>query len=328
MANLNSQTVFQQEIMHLPTPEREGKLAQLIISYRSSIDGSRLTDDYTVDLKPGQYFSVTSPRFQDFYTNDTVVEGTMPDDGNDLSLVVFYEGIYDEQPTLRERFQQSVWYKPVVLAVAAVLCVISMRSPWSLENILRDYLFPTETVVEETSIEEAFIEETPVDEAQEYILRINYVVEGGSYAFPSYTVRCTEGSDFSVSSPVLEGYSPSKLMVAGRMPGSDYAETVMYYRTTSILSDPAYTGNATIGGGMNLEDIPKYDKEYDEYQPVEPKQYDCPFQDDYDDGPTNGAGSNPFHDAYDEPVSGGVGNNNIDDHSGEIKDPVNAVPNS
>lgn len=307
MANLSSQTVFQQEIMHLPTPEREGKLAQLSISYRSSIDGSRLTDDYTVDLKPGQYFSVTSPRFQDFYTNDTVVEGTMPNDGNDLSLVVFYEGIYDEQPTLRERFQQSVWYKPVVLAVAAVLCVISMRSPWSLENILRDYLFPTETVVEET-----FIEETPVDEAQEYILRINYVVEGGSYAFPSYTVRCTEGSDFSVSSPALEGYSPSKLMIAGRMPGSDYTETVMYYRTTSVLSDPAYTGNATIGGGMNLEDIPKYDKEYDEYQLVEPKQYDYPFQDAYDD----------------DPVSGGVGNNNIDGHSGEIKDPVNAVPNS
>ncbi len=63
-------------------------------------------------------------------------------------------------------------------------------------------------------------------------------------------------------------------------------------------------------------------------RPVEPKQYDYPFQDDYDDGPTNGVGSNSFHDAYDDEPMSKVGNNNIDDHSDEIKDPVNAVPNS
>lgn len=266
MANLNSQTVFQQEVMHLPTPERKGKPVQLTISYRLSGDGRRLADDFCADLEPGQPFDIQSPQIPGFYTLDGSVSGTMPENGNSLGLTVFYEPCYDGEPdyepTLWERFQQTRWFKPAVLAVVITLCVISARLPWSPENLLRHYLFPTETVAEEVS-------DTELDKTQEYILTVRYVFEGGSNALPSYVARCVEGSAYEITSPVIEGYVPSKTVVTGYMPDADCTDTVVYYSATSVLSDPAYIGNASTGGGMNVEDIPEYVPKGD-FQPKAP----------------------------------------------------------
>lgn len=161
MANMNSQTAFQQEVIHLSTPEREGKLAQLTISYRLSGDGRRLADDFCTDLNPGQPFSVQSPQVPGFYTTDINVSGVMPENGNDLNVTVFYEACrdweLDYEPTLQERIQQSRWFKPVVLVVATVLCIISMHMPSPVE-LLWNHLFPPETVVEEAAEEVPIIE--------------------------------------------------------------------------------------------------------------------------------------------------------------------------
>lgn len=63
----------------------------------------------------------------------------------------------------------------------------------------------------------------------EHTLTVKYVVTGGAVAAPAiHTEKVQEGVAYSVASPPLEGYTPSKPTVSGTMGSADVTETITY----------------------------------------------------------------------------------------------------
>lgn len=64
--------------------------------------------------------------------------------------------------------------------------------------------------------------------AKKYTLTINYKYADGSEAKPPHTESLTCGSSYSVTSPVITGYTADKLTVSGNMPDSNVTVNVTY----------------------------------------------------------------------------------------------------
>ena len=65
-----------------------------------------------------------------------------------------------------------------------------------------------------------------------YKLKINYVYEDGSEAAASHEDTLSYQSDYSVESPVIEGYTANNLVVSGTMPANDVEVTVTYTKNS------------------------------------------------------------------------------------------------
>ena len=66
-------------------------------------------------------------------------------------------------------------------------------------------------------------------------LTINYVYEDGSKAAESHEAELPYQSDYSVESPVIEGYTANNLVVSGTMPANDVEVTVTYTKNSYNL---------------------------------------------------------------------------------------------
>jgi len=64
--------------------------------------------------------------------------------------------------------------------------------------------------------------------AGEYTLRVRYVYGDGTQAAADYETSVKTGGDYSVDSPAVAGYTPSRMQVAGQMEGHDTEVTVYY----------------------------------------------------------------------------------------------------
>ena len=71
-----------------------------------------------------------------------------------------------------------------------------------------------------------------------YTLTIKYVYEDGTVAAKTYTATYQKGKTYSVTSPVLDGYTASEKVVKGTMPGNDLTVTVTYTRSSVPTPDP------------------------------------------------------------------------------------------
>ena len=77
-------------------------------------------------------------------------------------------------------------------------------------------------------------------------LTIHYVyAEGGAVAAPDHTENVTFNSTYSVNSPEIEGYTPSKDTVSGKMPAENVVETVIYTKRTDLSYTVHYYWNGT-----------------------------------------------------------------------------------
>ena len=65
-----------------------------------------------------------------------------------------------------------------------------------------------------------------------YNLKINYVYEDGSKAAESHEAELPYQSDYSVESPVIEGYTANNLVVSGTMPAGNVEVTVTYTKNS------------------------------------------------------------------------------------------------
>ena len=66
-------------------------------------------------------------------------------------------------------------------------------------------------------------------------LTINYVYKDGSKAAESHEAELPYQSDYSVESPVIEGYTANNLVVSGTMPANDVEVTVTYTKNSYNL---------------------------------------------------------------------------------------------
>ena len=65
-----------------------------------------------------------------------------------------------------------------------------------------------------------------------YNLKINYVYKDGSKAAESHEAELPYQSDYSVESPVIEGYTANNLVVSGTMPAGNVEVTVTYTKNS------------------------------------------------------------------------------------------------
>ena len=68
-------------------------------------------------------------------------------------------------------------------------------------------------------------------------LTIHYIYLNGSTAAPTHTEQLSAGSSYSVSSPVIPGYTPTMAVVSGVMPARDVVYTVIYIPRPSSGSE-------------------------------------------------------------------------------------------
>lgn len=79
----------------------------------------------------------------------------------------------------------------------------------------------------------------------QFQLTINYVYADGTTAATSHSETLTVGEDYSVNSPEIEGYTPSKDTVSGKMPAENVVETVTYTKRTDLSYTVHYYWNGT-----------------------------------------------------------------------------------
>ena len=79
----------------------------------------------------------------------------------------------------------------------------------------------------------------------QFQLTINYVYADGTTAATSHSETLTVGEDYSVDSPEIEGYTPSKDTVSGKMPAENVVETVTYTKRTDLSYTVHYYWNGT-----------------------------------------------------------------------------------
>ena len=87
-----------------------------------------------------------------------------------------------------------------------------------------------------------------------YRLTVNYVYADGSTAAPSYTGKYVFGKNYSITSPVLAGYTASQTVVAGKMPGRNVQVTVVYTTVPAVTAAGSGSGTGLGSGGVNAGD--------------------------------------------------------------------------
>ena len=75
-----------------------------------------------------------------------------------------------------------------------------------------------------------------------YTLTINYLYENGSTAVPSYTARVNYGDTYSVTSPNVQGHSPSRQIVSGTMGATNMSVDVVYSANTYTVTFKDWNG--------------------------------------------------------------------------------------
>lgn len=79
----------------------------------------------------------------------------------------------------------------------------------------------------------------------QFQLTINYVYADGTTAATSHSETLTVGEDYSVNSPEIEGYTPSKDTVSGKMPAENVEVTVIYSKRSDLSYTVHYYWNGT-----------------------------------------------------------------------------------
>ena len=79
---------------------------------------------------------------------------------------------------------------------------------------------------------------SPTPAPKTYTLTIIYVFEDGTEAEETYTAILKKGDPYSVTSPVIAGYTPTEKVVKGTMPGNDLTVKVIYTRTDVPTPEP------------------------------------------------------------------------------------------
>ncbi|MBR3573307.1 MAG: chitobiase/beta-hexosaminidase C-terminal domain-containing protein [Bacteroidales bacterium] len=69
-----------------------------------------------------------------------------------------------------------------------------------------------------------------------FTLTIHYMYADNTQAAEDYTEQVAYGDEYSVTSPTVEGHTPSQTVVSGTMPADDYEETVFYSTNSHSLT--------------------------------------------------------------------------------------------
>lgn len=206
---------------------------ELNVEYR--IDFGDAEPDPSIQTPPaieethddGYEYSITSPEVPGFVPDVKIVEGKI--DGENVKRVVTYTKKPEEQPT--EKYKVAIHYVKTD-GSNAFPDHVSEHAPG--ENIsvdsqpLEGYTVdPAKVVVENISADAEYtVLYTPI--RVNHTVTIHYIYENGRTAHEDYTGEYAEGEEFSITSPVIDGYRRDIAVVSGKMSDHDREFTVIY----------------------------------------------------------------------------------------------------
>ena len=139
--------------------------------------------------------------------------------------------------------------------------VYSVTSP-SISGYTADKLIVSGTMgTADVTVEVVYTKDQEPDPTT-YTLTINYVYENETVASPQYTEELEEDEVYSVTSPLISGYTADKLIVSGTMGTTDVTVEVVYTEDEEPVQPPiiittvtTYEVNFLTGEGGSLEGI-------------------------------------------------------------------------
>jgi hypothetical protein len=205
----------------------------MTVQYRANgADGTATVSGgkITLELPYGANYSISSPAVTGYTPSQTTVAGVMGSSDrtvdvlytkNSYALTIHY--LYEDGTTASGTVTRQVEYG----------AGYSETSP-SIAGYTADSTSVSGTMG--TSDVDVTVTYSPV----EYTLTINYQYTGGSQAATSVTRAVKYGESYSITSPVIDGYTPSQTTVSGTLPEN---KTVLV-----LYSAGQYTGTFNIEG--------------------------------------------------------------------------------
>ena len=193
-------------------------------------DNTEAHADYTAQVACGDTYSVESPVIDGYTADPAVVEGTMPAENHEVTVT--YNEIVTHNLTIH-----YVYAETNAQAAADHTETLAEGAAYSVTSPVIDGYTADQTVVAGT-MGTADVEVTVTYTANTHTLTIHYVyAETNAQAAADHTETLAEGAAYSVTSPVIDGYTASQTVVEGTMGTSDIEVTVRYTSNTV----PTYT---------------------------------------------------------------------------------------
>jgi len=205
----------------------------LKVEYEMS-DGTIAPDDYTSTVKYGDEYSVESPIVPGYTPDKTVVEGTMPDD--DVTQTVIYRPNNDTAYIV-EHFTENLdgtWKLEDTENLAGTTNTTATVNPKTYVGFTFDQTLGKlsgNVEADGSLVLKAYYTRNKYD------LVVEYEMADGTTAPSPYTDKVSYQDDYSVTTPVVPGYTPDRIVVEGEMPADDVTEKVIYVPN----SDTKYT---------------------------------------------------------------------------------------
>lgn len=249
----------------------------LTVNYLYS-EGVLAADPVTQTIAAGEAYSIQSPEIPGYTPDVPLVAGTMPEE--DLTIDVYYTKVFYPL-TVKYQYQDGSQAAGDVVQQYPAGFVYEVPSPR-----ITGYQ-PDKPTVAGTMPAEA-VTEVVTYAVQSYYLTVDYRYEDGTQAADSHREQVPFGVQYSVSSPVITGYTPSLETVSGIMPGEDVTATVTYREASGGSSGGGTTGpgdGGSPGGGdftgddpFAVPELPAYSGD-DPFQiPGLPPSLEDPFQ--------------------------------------------------
>ena len=219
----------------MPAQDVEATVIYNVDTYTLTIhyvyaDNTEAATTYTETVACGAAYSVPSPVIDGYTADPAVVEGTMP--ANDVDVTVTYNEIVTHTLTIH-----YVYAETNAQAAADHTETLAEGAAYSVTSPVIDGYTADQTVVAGT-MGTADVEVTVTYTANTHTLTIHYVyAETNAQAAADHTETLAEGAAYSVTSPVIDGYTASQTVVEGTMGTSDIEVTVRYTSNTV----PTYT---------------------------------------------------------------------------------------
>ena len=229
-----------------------------------TITGITVTDDLTGDkwtiesLAPG-----AAKEFETTYTvtaadaaagkvlNVATAKGTSPDPKNPEVPVTPGE---DPEPTYEIKFTLTIRYWIGSKDGELINTVTRVEKAGTEYDVatppMEGYTADTERV---KGVLDKDMEYDVVYTAEDYTLTILYVYQDGTEAAETYTEVLHFGDEYSVESPVINGYYTNKKKVEGTMPARDVTVTVIYVKNQVVITIDDFETPLGLGlGGINV----------------------------------------------------------------------------
>ena len=198
-------------------------------------DGSEAAESHEATLPYQSEYNVESPVIDGYTADKLDVSGTMP--ANDVEETVTYtKNSY--------KLKINYVYEDGSEAAESHEATLPYQSEYNVESPVIDGYTADKLDVSGT-MPANDVEETVTYKKNSYKLTVNYKYEDGSKAAESHEETLPYQSDYSVTSPELEGYTADKLVVSGKMPAGNVEETVTYTPRTDLSYTVNYYWNGT-----------------------------------------------------------------------------------